>query len=70
MYGEKESESECKEEDHDLQYGSGSSPELRQGSLCCLLHWNREKQHLLQRLQEVGAQEMQRAETPIIGHKL
>ena len=52
-------ESKCRQdEDPDLWYGPGPSAELRRVSVCCLSHWSGQ-QHLLQRLQALGAQEMQ-----------
>ena len=48
-----------KDEDHELWYGPGPLAEFRRVSMCCLSHWSGQRQHLLQRLQALGAQEMQ-----------
>ena len=51
--------SKCrKDEDDDLRYWPGPLAEFRQASMCRLLHWSGEQQHL-QKLQALGAQEMQ-----------
>ena len=56
-------ESKCrKDEDHDLWYGPGPLAEFMCLSMCHLLHWNGQQQHLLQWLQVMGAQEMQWAQ--------
>ena len=61
--GEERTESKCrKDKDHDLWYGPGPLAEFRQVSMCCLLHWSGQQQHLLQWLQVLGAQEMQAAQ--------
>ena len=61
--GKERTESKCrKNEDHDLRYGLGPPAEFRQVSICRLLHCSGQQQHLLQWLQALGAQEMQRAQ--------
>ena len=56
-------ESKCrKDEDHDLWYGPGPLAEFRIVSMCCLVHWSGQQQHLLQRLRVLGAQDMQWAQ--------
>ena len=61
--GEERTESKCrKDKDHDLWYGPGPSAEFRRVSMCCLSHLSGQQQHLLQRLQALGAQEMQWAQ--------
>ena len=61
--GEERTESKCmKDKDHDLRYGTGPPAEFRRVSMCHLLHWSGQQQHLLQWLQELGAQEMQWAQ--------
>ena len=61
--GRERTESKCrKNEDHDLWYGPGPFAWFRQVSMCHLLHWNGQQQHLLQQLQVLGAQEMQWAQ--------
>ena len=60
---EERTESKCKKDkDHDLRYGTGPPAEFRQVSMCLLLHWSGQQQHLLQWLQALGAQEMHRAQ--------
>ena len=62
--GGERTESKCrKDEDHDLWYSPGPHAEFRQVSTCCLSHWIGQQQHLLQRLQALGAQEMQWTQT-------
>ena len=52
--------SKCrKDEDHDLWYGPGPPVEFKTSFMCCLSHWSGQEQNFLQRLQELGAQEMQ-----------
>ena len=51
-----------KDKDHDLRYGTGPPAEFRRVSMCRLLHWSGQQQHLLQWLQALGAQEMQWAQ--------
>ena len=61
--GGERTESKCrKDEDHDLWYRPGPPADFRQVSMCCLLHWSGQQQHLLQQLQALGAQEMQWAQ--------
>ena len=61
--GEERTESKCrKDEDHDLRYGPGPPAEFRRVSMHYLSHWSVQQQHLLQRLQALGAQEMQWAQ--------
>ena len=61
--GKERTESKCwKDEDHDLRYGPGPPAEFRQVSMCRLSHWSGLQHHLLQRLQALGAQEMQWAQ--------
>ena len=61
--GGERAESKCrKDKDHDLWYRSGPPAEFRRVSVHCLLHWSGQQQHLLQRLQALGAQEMQWAQ--------
>ena len=56
-------DSKCKKDkDHDLWYRPGPPAELRQVSMCCVSHWSGQQQHLLQRMQALGAQEMQWAQ--------
>ena len=63
-------ESKCrKDEDHDLWYGPGPFAEFRRVSMCQLSSIGchvccsgGQQQHLLQRLQALGAQEMQWAQ--------
>ena len=58
--GEERTESKCrKDEDQDLWYGPGLPAEFRRVSMCRLSHWSGQQQHLLQRLQALGAQEIQ-----------
>ena len=60
---EKKGQSKCRKgKDHDLRYGTGPPAEFRRVSMCFLLHWSGQQQHLLQWLQALGAQEMQWAE--------
>ena len=49
-----------KDEGHDLRYGPGPPAELRWVSMRRLSHCSGQQQHLLQRLQVLGAQEIQR----------
>ena len=57
--GGERAESKCrKNKDHDLWYGSRPPAELRQISMCNLLHWSDQHQHLPQWLQALVAQEM------------
>ena len=59
--GKERTESKCrKDEDHDLWYGPGAPAEFRRVSMRRLSHWS--GQHLLQRLQALGAQDMQWAQ--------
>ena len=51
-----------KDKGHDLWYGPGPPAEFRRVSMCCLSHRSGQQQHLLQRLQALGAQEMQWAQ--------
>ena len=51
-----------KDKEHDLWYWPGPSAEFRWVSMCHLLHWSGQQQHLLQWLQALGAQEMQWAQ--------
>ena len=45
--GGERTESKCrKDEDHDLWYGPGPLAEFRRVSMCCLLHWRGQQQHL------------------------
>ena len=61
--GKGRTESKCrKDEDHDMQYGPGPPAEFRRISMRRLSHWSGQQQHLLQRLQALGAQEMQWAQ--------
>ena len=61
--GGERTESKCRKgKDHDLWYGPGPPAEFRQVSMCCLLHWSGQQQHLLQQLQALDAQEMQWAQ--------
>ena len=53
---------DLKDKDHDLWYGPGPPAEFRQISMRHLSHWSGQQQHLLQRLQALGAQEMQWAQ--------
>ena len=60
---EKKGLSKCrKDEDHDLRYRPGPPAEFRRVSMRRLSHWSGQQQHLLQRLQALGAQEMQWAQ--------
>ena len=60
--GGERTESNCrKDKDHDLWYGPGPPAEFRQVSMRRLSHWSGQ-QHLLQRLQALGTQEMQWAQ--------
>ena len=61
--GKERTVSKCrKDEDHDLWYGPGPPAEFRWVSMRCLSHWSGQQQHLLHRLQALGAQEMQWAQ--------
>ena len=61
--GGERTESKCrKDEDHDLLYRPGPPAEFRRVSMRCLSHWSGQQQHLLQRLQALGAKEMQWAQ--------
>ena len=61
--GEERTESKCrKDKDYDLWYGTGPPAEFRRVSMRRLSHWSGQKQHLLQWLQALGAQEMQWAQ--------
>ena len=61
--GEERTESKCrKDKDHDLRYGTGPPAEFMRVSMRCLSYWSGQQQHLLQRLQALGAQEMQWAQ--------
>ena len=61
--GEEKTESKCrKDKNHDLRYGPVPPVEFRGVLMRRLLHWSGQQQHLLQRLQALGAQEMQRAQ--------
>ena len=61
--GEERTESKCrKDKAHDLWYRPGPPAEFRQVSICRLLHWCGQQQHLLQLLQALGAQKMQWAQ--------
>ena len=51
-----------KDKDHDLWYGPRPPAEFRWVSMHRLSHWSGQQQHLLQRLQALGAQEMQWAQ--------
>ena len=51
-----------KDEDHDSRHRPGPPAEFRRISIRCLSHWSGQQQHLLQRLQALGAQEMQWAQ--------
>ena len=56
-------EGKCrKDKDHDLWYGPLPPAEFRRVSILRLSHWSGQQQHLLQRLQALGAQEMQWAQ--------
>ena len=58
--GKERTESKCRKfKDHDLLYRPGPPAEFRQVSMRRLSHWSEQQQHLLQRLQALGAQEMQ-----------
>ena len=58
--GGERTESKCrKDKDHDLWYGPGPHAEFRRVPMCHLSHWRGQHQHLLQKLQEQGAQEVQ-----------
>ena len=59
-----------KDKNHDLWYGPGPPAEFRRVSMHCLSHWSGQQQHLLQRLQALGAQEMQLAEALDKGPRL
>ena len=50
------------DEDHDMRYGPGPPAEFRRVSMRRLSHRSGQQQHLLQRLQALGAQEMQWAQ--------
>ena len=57
---EKKRLSKCrKDEDHDMGFGPGPPAEFRRVSMCRLLPWSGQQQHLLQQLQALGSQEMQ-----------
>ena len=43
-----------KDEGHDLWYRSEPPAEFRRVPMCCLSHWSRQQQHLLQQLQNTG----------------
>ena len=61
--GKERTESKCwKDKDYDLQYGPGPPAEFRRFSMCRLSHWSGQQQHLLQRLQALGAQKLQWAQ--------
>ena len=61
--GKERTESKCrKDEDHDMWYGPGPPAEFRRVSMRHLSHWSGQQQHLLQRLQALGAQKMQWAQ--------
>ena len=61
--GGERAESKCRKgQSHDLWYRSGPPAEFRWVPMCCLSHWSRQQQHLLQWLQALGAQEMQWAQ--------
>ena len=61
--GKERTESQCrKDKDHDLRYRPGPPAEFRWVSMHRLSYWSRQQQHLLQRLQALGAQEMQWAQ--------
>ena len=61
--GGERTESKCKKnEDHNLWYGPGPLAEFRWVSMCRLSDWSGQQQHLLQRLQVLGAKEMQWAQ--------
>ena len=61
--GEERAESKCrKDKDHDLRYGPGPPAEFRRVSMGRLSYWSGQQQHLLQRLQALGAQEIQWAQ--------
>ena len=61
--GGERTESKCrKDKNHDLWYGPEPPAEFRRVSICRLSHWSQQKQHLLQWLQALGAQEMQWAQ--------
>ena len=51
-----------KDKDHDLWYRPGPPAVFGRVSMRCLLHWSGQQQHLMQRLQALGAQEMQWAQ--------
>ena len=56
-------ESKCrKDEYHDMRYGPGPLAEFRRVSRRHLSHWSGQQQHFLQRLQALGAQEIQWAQ--------
>ena len=61
--GGERTETECrKDKDHDLWYGTGPPAEFWRVSMHRLSHWSGQQQYLLQRLQALGAQEMQWAQ--------
>ena len=61
--GEERTESKCrKDKDYDLRYGTGPPAEFRRVYMRRLSLWSGQQQHLLQRLQALGAQEMQWAQ--------
>ena len=63
--GEERTESKYRKgKDNDLRYGTGPPAEFRRVSMCRLLQWSGQQQHLLQWLQALGAQEMQWAQAP------
>ena len=58
--GKERTKRKCrKDKNHDLWYGPGPPAKFRQVSMHHLSHWSVQQQHLLQRLQALGAQEMQ-----------
>ena len=61
--GKERTESKCRnDEDHDLRYRPGPPAEFRRVFMHRLSYWNGQQQHLLQRLQVMGTQEMQWAQ--------
>ena len=61
--GKERTESKCrKDKDQDLQYRPEPPAEFRRVSVPLLSHWSGQQQHLLQRLQALGAKEMQWAQ--------
>ena len=61
--GGERTERKCRtDKDHDLRYRPGPPAELRRVSMRCLSHWSGQQQHLMQRMQALGAQEMQWAQ--------